>query len=210
LRRAKLPTPEALQVAVQVCAALSAAHAEGIVHRDIKLENVMLRHDGYVKVLDFGIAKLAAPLQSDGISQGETMATVETRAGVVFGTTSCMSPEQARGLPVDVRSDIFSFGVLLYELFTGQKPFDGPSTTDIMVAILDRDSEAPEPRHRGAARVARRDRHEVPAEEPGGALPVRRRADGRAEGADDARVELVERAPRPTTPRRSPCCRSST
>jgi eukaryotic-like serine/threonine-protein kinase len=143
LRRAKLPTPEALQVAVQVCAALSAAHAEGIVHRDIKLENVMLRHDGYVKVLDFGIAKLAAPLQSDGISQGETMATVETRAGVVFGTTSCMSPEQARGLPVDVRSDIFSFGVLLYELFTGQKPFDGPSTTDIVVAILDRTPKPP-------------------------------------------------------------------
>jgi eukaryotic-like serine/threonine-protein kinase len=140
-RRGKLQLQEALHVAVQVCAALSAAHAEEIVHRDIKLENVMLRHDGYVKVLDFGIAKLAHG--AEGVSEAETVVTLETRPGLVFGTANCMSPEQARGLPVDARSDIFSFGVLLYELFTGRKPFDGPSTTDVMVAILDREPKPP-------------------------------------------------------------------
>jgi eukaryotic-like serine/threonine-protein kinase len=144
LRRATLPIDEALHVAVQVCAALSAAHAEGIVHRDIKLENVMLRPDGYVKVLDFGIAKLVQPEgPSGGIAGGVTVTALDTQIGVVLGTWSCMSPEQARGLAIDPRSDIFSVGVLLYELFTGQKPFDGPSTTDIMVAILDRDPPPP-------------------------------------------------------------------
>jgi eukaryotic-like serine/threonine-protein kinase len=146
LRRGTLPIDEALQVATQVCAALSAAHAEGIVHRDIKLENVMLRPDGYVKVLDFGIAKLVMPEgTSGGILEAATATVLETQIGVVLGTASSMSPEQTRGLPVDQRSDIFSFGVLLYELFTGRRPFDGPSTTDIMLAILER--EPPPPSH---------------------------------------------------------------
>ena len=132
-QRRTLSLREALDIAIQIAAALSAAHATGIVHRDIKPENVMLRPDGVVKVLDFGLAKLA-PATSEGAQT--TQLAVNTDAGTVVGTAAYMSPEQARGQPVDVRTDIWSLGVLLYEMVAGRSPFAAPSGSDVLAAIL--------------------------------------------------------------------------
>jgi eukaryotic-like serine/threonine-protein kinase len=127
---------EAIDIAIQVAAALSVAHAAGIAHRDIKPENVMLRPDGVVKVLDFGLAKLA-PLAPEGTDT--TRLDVHTDAGTVVGTAAYMSPEQARGQQVDARTDIWSLGVLLYELVAGRSPFAAPSGSDVLAAILQND-----------------------------------------------------------------------
>jgi serine/threonine protein kinase/Tol biopolymer transport system component len=125
---------EALDVAIQVAAALQAAHAIGVVHRDIKPENLMLRHDGYVKVLDFGLAKfIENATASDSMP---TQAATQTEPGLAMGTTPYMSPEQTRGLRVDARTDIWSLGVVLYEMITGHLPFTGETRSDILAAIL--------------------------------------------------------------------------
>ncbi len=121
----------ALDWVVQIANALDAAHTAGIVHRDIKPENVMLRPDGLVKVLDFGLAKLTENRAADESEMPE-----KTAPGMVMGTVSYMSPEQARGLEVDARTDIFSLGVMLYELLTGHRPFEGATVSDILAAIL--------------------------------------------------------------------------
>jgi eukaryotic-like serine/threonine-protein kinase len=138
---AELSFGEALDAVMQISSALSAAHQAGIIHRDIKPENVMARPDGYVKVLDFGLAKLTERVSSP--REGETDATqssvFETQEGAVLGTVSYMSPEQARGLKVDTRTDLFSLGVVLYELITGERPFNGSTRNHILVAILDQD-----------------------------------------------------------------------
>ncbi|MGH9968893.1 MAG: protein kinase domain-containing protein [Pyrinomonadaceae bacterium] len=134
ISRARMALGEALDVAVQAASALAAAHNAGIIHRDIKPENVMLRTDGYVKVLDFGLAKLAAPKAIDTVEP--TLAKVETEPGLVMGTVQYMSPEQARGLEVDARTDIFSLGVVLYEMVAGRAPFEGGTTSDVLATIL--------------------------------------------------------------------------
>ncbi len=123
ISRAPLTLGRVLDVAVQAASALSAAHQAGIVHRDIKPENIMLREDGYVKVLDFGLAKLAETKTAD--SAVPTLLQVETEPGRVMGTVSYMSPEQARGLDVDARTDIWSLGVMIYEMAAGRQPFEG-------------------------------------------------------------------------------------
>jgi serine/threonine-protein kinase len=129
-----------LKIGVQVAEALSAAHAAGIIHRDIKPENIMLRADGYAKVLDFGLAKLTEKRTSDGISlEGETKAFVQTNPGVVMGTVSYMSPEQARGKETDARTDIWSLGVVLYEMLSGKVPFTGETINHTIVSILERE-----------------------------------------------------------------------
>jgi serine/threonine protein kinase len=142
---------EALQIAEQIASALADAHGAGIIHRDIKPENIMLRSDGVVKVLDFGLAKLVErPVTR---SEDPTRPLMQTRAGVVMGTIGYMSPEQARGLPLDARTDIWSLGVTLYEMVAGQAPFEGPNHSDIIAAILEREprsltslaTAAPEP-----------------------------------------------------------------
>jgi len=136
LAEGPLPLAEAIAVAAQIAAALDAAHAAGITHRDIKPENVMLRPDGVVKVLDFGIAKLTqlnAP--------GQDALNRSTEQGTVIGTPGYMSPEQARGLDVDARTDIFSLGVTLYEMVAGHAPFRGATHTDVIVALLEREPE---------------------------------------------------------------------
>ncbi len=167
----RMKMTEALDVAIQIAAALSAAHEAGIIHRDIKPENVMLRHDGYVKVLDFGLAKLTeksggARERESGVQSEDTKSSptlplfrslappfhVSTSPGVVMGTASYMSPEQARGLKVNARTDIFSLGVVLYEMITACRPFEGATMMDVVAAILDREP-APITQHASDAPV---------------------------------------------------------
>lgn len=131
---------EVLDIAAQVASALVAAHEVGIIHRDIKPENIMLRRDGYVKVLDFGLAKLTEKnkaVESD--PEAETRALVNTNPGAVMGTAAYMSPEQARGLQTDARTDIWSLGVVLYEMLSGHKPFTGATPTDVIVAVVNKE-----------------------------------------------------------------------
>src|SRR5262245_33811155 len=136
LASGKMSADKTLEIAVQVASALAAAHDAGVVHRDIKPENIMLRPDGYVKVLDFGIAKLTEQSQASDDHRGKTTALLQTRPGLVLGTAHYMSPEQARGQKVDARSDIWSLGVVLYEMVAGSPPFRGETPSDCIAAIL--------------------------------------------------------------------------
>src|SRR5438128_11226417 len=137
LTRGRMQLSEAIDVAIQVVSALAAAHKAGIVHRDIKPENIMLRPDGYVKVLDFGIAKLAESTFAKATADGAGSATLaETNLGSILGTVRYMSPEQTCGAPVDKRTDIWSLGVVLYEMVTGQTPFTGDAPGEVMSSIL--------------------------------------------------------------------------
>lgn len=140
---------EVVEISIQVAGALAAAHAEGVVHRDLKPENIMIRRDGYVKVLDFGLAKLQ---EKPSVGEQSEAATVRraTDPGVVMGTVQYMSPEQAQGLAVDGRSDIFSFGVVMYEMITGHLPFEGATKSHIIVSILEKQ---PAPLHRHVSDV---------------------------------------------------------
>src|SRR5437016_4847081 len=134
---------EILDIAIQVAGALEEAHAAGIVHRDIKPENIMIRRNGHVKVLDFGLAKLTErPISDETDTEAVTRALVQTDAGVVLGTSQYMSPEQARGKLVDGRTDIWSLGVVLYEMAAGRAPFAGETKTDVIVAIAKSDPPA--------------------------------------------------------------------
>jgi eukaryotic-like serine/threonine-protein kinase len=139
LNRDRLKLPEVLDIATQVASALSAAHAAGIVHRDIKPENIMLRRDALVKVLDFGLAKVTEPETTFDGPEVSTQQRFETDAGVVLGTSAYMSPEQTRGLEIDYRTDIWSLGVVLYEMVTGYVPFAGPTRSDVIAAVLERE-----------------------------------------------------------------------
>lgn len=152
IRNAPLKLGEVLDVSVQTASALSAAHAAGIVHRDIKPDNIMLRPDGVVKVLDFGLAKLTErPEVVD--TEAPTRVAVETEPGIVMGTVMYMSPEQAKGKHIDVRSDLWSLGAVIYEMITGRVPFYGETPTETLSLILQKE---PTPLTRFS--------HEVPAE----------------------------------------------
>ena len=137
MRNEPLKLGQALDVFVQIAGALSAAHAAGIIHRDLKSDNIMLRSDGIVKVLDFGLAKLTERPSSKMVDpDAPTRAVVKTEPGVVLGTAIYMSPEQARGLTLDGRTDIFSLGVVMYETMAGRLPFEGKTTTEVLAEII--------------------------------------------------------------------------
>ncbi len=139
IKREKLSELEALDIAVQIANALDSAHAAGIVHRDIKPENIMLRPDGFVKVLDFGLAAVTHPTSPAPDSEEQSFATsTDTLPGTVMGTVAYMSPEQTRGQKADNRSDLWSLGVVIFEMLAGKTPFKGQTVPDTLVAILDR------------------------------------------------------------------------
>ena len=129
IRDGSLSLDEILDIAIQAAGALAAAHEAGIIHRDIKPENIMVRRDGYIKLLDFGLAKLTEPADSNTDHEAPTKAMVNTGAGIVMGTANYMSPEQAKGTNVDARTDLWSLGAVLYEMITGH------------VAVCRRDSD---------------------------------------------------------------------
>jgi len=131
-----IPPRKAMQYAVQIAAGLAAAHDKGIIHRDLKPENLFVTPDGRVKILDFGLAKQTAAHDSD---EGETQTSPTTQPGIVLGTVGYMSPEQVRGNTADPRGDIFSFGAILYEMFSGTRAFRGDSSVETMNAILKED-----------------------------------------------------------------------
>jgi serine/threonine protein kinase len=141
VRSSNLTLKEVLEIVGQLLTGLEAAHAAGIIHRDIKPENIIQRHDGVVKILDFGIAKLLETSSSDDPAPTASVVRTETGVGVMMGTIGYMSPEQVRGLPVDERTDIWSCGVMLYEMLAQQQPFSGQTNADTLVAMLEREPD---------------------------------------------------------------------
>jgi eukaryotic-like serine/threonine-protein kinase len=145
LRRGPLPAEEALAIARNICEALEAAHEKGIIHRDLKPANVKITPDGKVKVLDFGLAKAMDPgagrAQAEALTYSPTLSIAGTQAGVILGTAGYMSPEQAKGFATDQRSDIFSFGAVLYEMLTGRQAFQGDNVSEVLASVLAREPD---------------------------------------------------------------------
>ena len=169
IRTSSLTSSEALDIGIQVASALWATHSVGIIHRDIKPDNVMLRRDGIVKVLDFGLAKLCRePHVTQTDSLAPTQNLINTGAGIIMGTVHYMSPEQVRGFEVDSRTDIWSLGCMLYEMISGSQPFSGETGIDVMTGILNREPEpllphllnGPRGLERVVSRALRKDREE--------------------------------------------------
>jgi WD40 repeat protein len=165
MRGPRMNVGEVVDIAVQIVGALAAAHQAGLIHRDIKPENVMVRDDGYVKVLDFGIARLRGP-QSE--SPRAEAGQADPNASAFFGTAAYMSPEQARGEPLDARTDLFSFGVLLYEMLAGRRPFEGETQSEVLRALCEDEprplsalrANVPRPLAEAVAKALRKKREE--------------------------------------------------
>lgn len=141
LQRGPLEICEALDIATQIAIALAAAHEAGVLHRDIKPENVVLRVDGYVKVLDFGLAKLVEDRLYAGMPEATPLPSLHTEPELLMGTSDYMSPEQVRRQPADERTDLWSLGVVLYEMLAGRRPFPRSEASEVIVAILEREPE---------------------------------------------------------------------
>ena len=136
ISKGPIPVDEALPIAKQIAEALEAAHEAGVIHRDLKPANIKVREDGTVKVLDFGLAKALDPSPTSDPSESPTLTAAATQMGVIMGTAAYMSPEQARGKPADRRADIWAFGVVLYEMLTAKRLFDGPTVSDSLASVL--------------------------------------------------------------------------
>ena len=168
LQRDSLSLKSTLEISLQVASALEAAHRAGIVHRDIKPDNIMVREDGIVKVLDFGLVKLTATEVSEVDREAETKIQIKTSFGIIMGTVAYMSPEQARGQDTDERTDIWSFGCVLYQMLTHQQPFQGETMVDVWANIIQGEpesilayrSDTPAELERIVARAVRKDREE--------------------------------------------------
>jgi serine/threonine protein kinase len=176
LNRGPLPPAEAVDIAAQIADGLSAAHEKGFVHRDIKPDNVVLARPDYPRILDFGLAKRSAGIAGSLASEDEaTQSAILTEPGIITGTVGYMSPEQVRGEPVDGRSDIFSLGVVLWEMLTGHRPFHGDSPVETLSAIL-REEPPPDPVLAGLPsefeRVLRRCLQKKPEERYGSAAAL--------------------------------------
>jgi len=177
IKRGPIPVDDALETARQIAEGLEAAHEKGIIHRDLKPANVMLSSEGKVKVLDFGLARALQPKEGDAdVTESPTLTAQMTAAGVLLGTAAYMSPEQARGKPVDTRADIWAFGVVLWEMLTGQRLFEGEAASDVLAAVL-RD----EP-----------DWQALPGNAPPAVRCLRRDPAKRLRHIGDARLELEE------------------
>src|SRR5712691_8958492 len=135
IKESSIPLEEALAIAGQIADALDAAHDKAVVHRDLKPGNIKIKPDGTVKVLDFGLAKMGGTPTVQG-DQAPTLTIGKTEAGMILGTASYMSPEQAKGKPVDQRADIYSFGVVLYEMLTSKRLHRGETTTEILASVI--------------------------------------------------------------------------
>src|SRR4029077_6955802 len=134
IKQGPVPLEEALAIAGQIADALDAAHEKGVVHRDLKPGNIKVKADGTVKVLDFGLAKMGGTPTVHG-DHSPTLTMGQTEAGMILGTASYMSPEQAKGKVVDQRSDIYAFGVVLYEMLTGKRLHYGETTTEVLASV---------------------------------------------------------------------------
>jgi eukaryotic-like serine/threonine-protein kinase len=155
----RLPVPQALEWAAQIARGLASAHDKGILHRDLKPENVFVTREGVLKILDFGLARLRPPEEESGFTSEAATVSRHTRPGTLMGTLAYMSPEQARGLPLDERADLFALGAILYEMLTGRRAFERPTAPDTLSAILTTDpadSGLPEGLPPRVARVLRR------------------------------------------------------
>jgi len=141
LQRGGLPVEEALRIALQIAEALEAAHDKNIIHRDLKPANVKITPEDKVKVLDFGLAKTMQSEPAGNVANSPTLSMMATNAGLILGTAAYMSPEQAKGFAADHRSDVFSFGVVLYEMLTGRQPFQGETAPDVLASVLIREPE---------------------------------------------------------------------
>ena len=177
---------ETLDIAIQTASALQAAHGAGIIHRDIKPDNLMLRADGYVKVLDFGLAKLSEPVAfSTGLisdPEAQTQKQLQTETGVIMGTVGYMSPEQTRGLSVDKRTDIWSFGCVLYEMLSGESPFRGATMADTLANII----------HREPVSISTRRRDAIPELERIVNRSLAKNADERYQSAEELLTDLKQ------------------
>ncbi|MGH9383249.1 MAG: serine/threonine-protein kinase, partial [Vicinamibacterales bacterium] len=138
IARGAIPLEEALPIAKQIAEALEAAHEQGIIHRDLKPANIKVKDDGTVKVLDFGLAKALDPMSGSGadVTNSPTLTARATQVGMILGTAAYMAPEQAKGRPVDRRADIWAFGVVLFEMLSGQRAFKGEDVSDVLAAVL--------------------------------------------------------------------------
>ena len=139
ISKGPIPLDEALPIAKQIAEALEAAHEAGVIHRDLKPANIKVREDGTVKVLDFGLAKALDTAPAGDPSQSPTLTAAATQMGVIMGTAAYMSPEQARGKTVNERADIWSFGVVLYEMLTGSRPFQGEDVSLTLASVMKSD-----------------------------------------------------------------------